>query len=371
MNASPLELLERAVNEAQKKAPSARNREIAEKVRVLGQRQVDVAAEYKLSQRRVSQICQQVAKWHSETRAWERGELDGVARRRAERVLRQEQLDQIVMRSMRAFGRSEQPLVTQRSGERPGGKWSEVSEREQRLDTSSLRVALRAVEQRGKLAEQREPEMDQDTEWVDWLKWNMASLAWFRREAVKRGDVPAGEDPQVLVERLVRELLTGTKPGPGEVPVDAAPAEPQTPLGKPAEAPEEALAEAPSNSNNRRGVEGYVEACVEELAAPPASAASAEPAARCDEPASAAGAVEGGEKFGGRRAPTESRDAVARDGVGSLWPQETPADGTALPAKDGGPLGAATRLERLLASRRLSPAMRRRLTERIERQGTG
>jgi len=216
----------------ERKPPSARNRQIADAVWVNGRTQVEVAAEFRLSQRRVSQICQQVEAWQAQTQAWQRGQTCGSEEKEVENELQKRQLTEIYRRSMRAFTRSERPLVSRRSrkcGE--DEQWSEEHEREQRLDTGSLRVALRALEQRSKLAPRHDPERRYTSDQhVQNLEWIAHILSQYRRDAEQRGEVPRGqESSSELVERLMRELLAGstesplagTKPGPGEVPQDA------------------------------------------------------------------------------------------------------------------------------------------------------
>ena len=227
------ELVERVVKASrERKPPSARNRQIADAVWVNGRTQVEVAAEFRLSQRRVSQSCQQVEAWQAQTQAWQRGQTCGSEEKEVENELQKRQLTEIYRRSMRAFTRSERPLVSRRSrkcGE--DEQWSEEHEREQRLDTGSLRVALRALEQRSKLAPRHDPERRYTSDQhVQNLEWIAHILSQYRRDAEQRGEVPRGqESSSELVERLMRELLAGstesplagTKPGPGEVPQDA------------------------------------------------------------------------------------------------------------------------------------------------------
>ena len=207
------ELLERAVQSArERKTPSERNRRIADEVWVNGRTQVEVAAEYRLSQRRVSQICQQVEAWQAQTQAWDRGQTCGTEEKQVENELQKRQLTEIYRRSMRAFTRSERPLVSRRSRKCAGDEqWSEEHEREQRLDTGSLRVAMRALQQRAKLTTRNEPGEGYTSDHrVRYLEWILQSLSRYRRDAEQRGDVLLGqESSDELVERLVRELLGG------------------------------------------------------------------------------------------------------------------------------------------------------------------
>jgi hypothetical protein len=209
------ELLERAVRSARaRKTPSARNQRIADEVWVNGRTQVEVAAEYRLSQRRISQICQQVEAWQAQTEAWERGQTCGSKEKEVENELQKRQLTEIYRRSMRAFTRSERPLVSRRSRKCAGDEqWSEEHEREQRLDTGSLRVAMRALEQRAKLAPRDHPDRRYTSDrHVQNLEWIVHILSHYRRDAEQRGEVPCGpESSKELVERVMRKLLAGSK----------------------------------------------------------------------------------------------------------------------------------------------------------------
>ena len=218
------ELVNRVVKASrERKPPSARNRQIADEVWVNGRTQVEVAAEFRLSQRRVSQICQQVEAWQAQTQAWQRGQTCGSGEKEVENELQKRQLTEIYRRSMRAFTRSERPLLSRRSRKCGGDEqWSEEHEREQRLDTGSLRVALRALEQRSKLAPRTDPERRYTSDQhVQNLEWIVHILSQYRSDAEQRGEVPRGqESSKELVERLMRELLLGKlEGGTGMLPV--------------------------------------------------------------------------------------------------------------------------------------------------------
>jgi hypothetical protein len=212
MNVPVKELLEKAVKGAhERKRPSERNLRIADEVRVGGRTQSEVAADFGISQRRVSQICRQVEQWFASP-GWLRGETCGQDEERAMEELTRRQLAEIYGRAMRAYARSERVLVTRRNGERKEGeRWSETSEREQRLDTGSLRVALRAIEQRARIDKRSTP-MYSPTEQgqVQYLQWAIGALAALRQTAEINGAVPRGPlDAQLVVEQMVRELLGG------------------------------------------------------------------------------------------------------------------------------------------------------------------
>jgi hypothetical protein len=193
-----------------RRRPSSRNLRIADEVKVNGRTQNEVAAEYGLSQRRISQICQQVDGYYCQTEPWERGEPHGTQYEASENELARRRLTEIYRRAMRAHARSEQPLASRRTRSCGGEEaWKESSEREQRTDTGSLRVALRAMEQATKLAQRSEPREGYKPEHRErYLIWVIDLLVRLRREAEQRGEVTRGpEDSEERVLRMVRELM--------------------------------------------------------------------------------------------------------------------------------------------------------------------
>ena len=351
-----------------RRPPSQRDQEIAAAVRVQGRRQVEVAAQFGLSRRRVSQICRKIEEWHANVPAWERGEADEESRPQTDRFLQRDQLTEIYGAALRAYARSEQPLVTRRSGKRGEQRWSDRSQRQQRLDTGSLRVALKAIEMQWKLADRPFKAEDEGKDEKGRLKivlsWIVQALEFVRKDAETRGAVPKTPGgPKAAVEQCLREFLgvpeegvhsrdpwsrSGSpRPdvGEGEAPAEpdlqsderegvgslwpnatldhgnAAPAKDSRPLGA---------------SNSSMG--SVWEAPSEALPATPAAATSDVAASTCSA-AAAAGSVLGS-------APKIEMGNVSqelpREGVGSLWPNTTLDHGNAAPAKDSRPLGAPT-----------------------------
>ena len=62
----PLENAPFAVRPVKRRIPSLRNREVFRQVKGIGRSQDEVAAEFRLSQPRVTQICEQVRDWISQ-----------------------------------------------------------------------------------------------------------------------------------------------------------------------------------------------------------------------------------------------------------------------------------------------------------------
>ena len=220
-----------AERNARKRRPSQRDQDIAAAVRVQGRRQVEVAAEFGLTRRRVSQICRQIEKWHANIPSWERGEVDEEQRSQPDRILQRDQLTEIYGAALRAYARSEQPLVTVRRGKRGEQRWSDRSQRQQRLDTGSLRVALKAIEMQWKLVDRP---FKKDDEGKDekgrlciLLRYVADVLEFVRKDAEQRGAVPqVPGGPMAAVEQMLRVLL-GVPEEKSEVREGEAPAEPE------------------------------------------------------------------------------------------------------------------------------------------------
>lgn len=200
-----------AERRARKRPPSQRDRDIAAAVRVQGRRQVEVAAEFGLTRRRVSQICRNIEDWHGSTAPWERNEPEGPRLHQIERVLQRDQLTEIYQAALRAYARSEQPLVTRRSGKRGEQRWSDRSQRQQRRDTGSLRVALKAIEMQWQLADRpfnEDEGKDEATRLRGYLLATAGMLEFVRKDAERRGAVPkVPGGPKAAVERMLREFL--------------------------------------------------------------------------------------------------------------------------------------------------------------------
>jgi hypothetical protein len=102
-----------------RRTPSSRNLEIYEAVMLQGRTQEDVAAEFDLSQGRISQILASVEGWRASTAAAERGELTPEERQRSEQWLARRRNDELYRRNLRAFDASDQPLKTVKTIEEP------------------------------------------------------------------------------------------------------------------------------------------------------------------------------------------------------------------------------------------------------------
>jgi len=127
-----------------KRKPSRRNMQIYEEVRVLGQRQDDVAQRHGVNQKRVSQICQQVDRW----RAWvqtspDREQMEAEQRRQTLLDVRKRN-EKLLLAALRQAGRPSQRLVTERRVTEGGQTTIDRTERELPIDSGWLSVALKA-----------------------------------------------------------------------------------------------------------------------------------------------------------------------------------------------------------------------------------
>jgi hypothetical protein len=381
-----------AERNARKRRPSQRDLDIAAAVRVQGRRHADVAAEFGLTRRRVSQICRQIEKWHLNIPSWERGEVDEEQRSQPDRILQRDQLTEIYGAALRAYARSEQPLVTVRRGKRGEQRWSDRSQRQQRLDTGSLRVALKAIEMQWKLNDRP---FKKDDEGKDekgrlciYFRCVADMLEFARKDAEARGAVPRiPGGPMAAVEQMLRMLLgvpeeksevggqeaevreseavvSGQRAEP-ELQHDRGAGEVSPPLAPPYREADASRSPGVLASNSSKG-------SVWE-APPEAPWETPAPAANDDDETSYAIAAAAGSDWGSapkieqgnvsREAP---RDRRAGDVSPPLAPPHREADASRSPGGAQIATTPPTRLERLLASsRHLSRGHRRRLESMV------
>lgn len=87
-------------------APSARDQQIFVQVEGLGRLQAEVAAEFQVSQSRVSEICKCVKQWRGRAKPWEAGELSRHEQARLDWYLERERLNEVIKLAMREFHKS-------------------------------------------------------------------------------------------------------------------------------------------------------------------------------------------------------------------------------------------------------------------------
>src|SRR5688572_26021838 len=144
------------------RSPSARDQEIYVAHKVQGRQQMELAAKHGLSKGRVSQIVKRVGAWRSD-RGPQQGELKNDQRRRLERQLERERIEELYGESLRLLKDFQKPATTNRKGERatvkgPKLDWWDQTEREvPNTRVQALKAALRAAEKLGELADREPP----------------------------------------------------------------------------------------------------------------------------------------------------------------------------------------------------------------------
>jgi hypothetical protein len=135
-----------------RRTPSSRNLEIYAQVKIRGCSQTQVAGEHKLTQSRVSRIIAQVEAWRGASPDAQ-DQLSVTQRCRHERWLAHERWEMIFQRSIEELAASHRTLTSERSGERDGKPFREVTKREQATSVQWMKTATKAAENLLKLAE--------------------------------------------------------------------------------------------------------------------------------------------------------------------------------------------------------------------------
>jgi hypothetical protein len=165
-----------------------------------------VAARLGLSQRRISQICQQVDRWRNSLR--QRSEEEAVA---AERKFAGQQLDQVYVQAIRELERS-QKVVERRHGMKAGKPWSVETIRDQPADAQWLRLALKAVERHAELDAMSRSSAAGDVP-SDRVELLLAELAELLARGSSEGSSSSSEAPQEVLRAAGRKRLTGSDLG--------------------------------------------------------------------------------------------------------------------------------------------------------------
>src|SRR5262245_19709770 len=183
----------------QKRPPSARDQAIYLDRQTRGCSQQQLAADNRLSQSRISQILRRVEQWRANLRPQAEGELDHAERQRLERWLERERQQAIYDRAIRAFDTAPRELKTTKEGQRGGTDYRETTIREQPPGTPLLRVAQRAADALGKIADKPPPPPVQceEAERAERHRQMQLTLYTLRREAEAAGKVAKTQyDPQ-------------------------------------------------------------------------------------------------------------------------------------------------------------------------------
>jgi hypothetical protein len=126
-----------------KRKPSPRNMQIYEEVRVLEQRQADVAQRHGISQRRVSEICQQVDAWHAWVQSAPNLEEIEKEMRRTALLQARKRAEQILFIAVKHVAKETEQLVTERRTIQGDRTTVDRTVRELPIDAEWLKVAQR------------------------------------------------------------------------------------------------------------------------------------------------------------------------------------------------------------------------------------
>jgi hypothetical protein len=184
--------------------PSERDLEIFAAVKVDCRRQVDVAAEFGISQSRVSQICRDVKLWRAGMGIG--AELEGRDQKVVEAWLDAQRLENLYEHTLELFRRSCQPKRRERKGANQHGEWHAETIDHPPGNLQCLRLASRLIELRWKMEEKCPQPSQQALARADESTLLMRLIS-MRHWAEVLGEVHRGEEPGKLVMRLLDELL--------------------------------------------------------------------------------------------------------------------------------------------------------------------
>ena len=192
-------------------SPGERDLQIYAAVRVDGRRQVDVAAEFGITQGRVSQIVRRVNQWRVGMGL--EAELERRDRKSVDRWLEQLRIEKLYEETRELYRRSREPRRRERRGKDQRGEWSSETLDHQPGNLQCLKFAGRLIELRRQLDEDPPPpdqSINSPRSRIDEYE-AFRLLVDMRNDAMRRGDVPADDDSEFVVRRLIREMI-GQKP---------------------------------------------------------------------------------------------------------------------------------------------------------------
>jgi hypothetical protein len=216
------------------RTPSSRDQEIYAKYNFEGRRQTELAADYGLSQNRISEIIRRVTAWKSSVDSAHQESPQDHAR--LLRQVQDERLNLICREAIRHFYDS-QTTITRKSGTRGDKPFEERTERTTSGNLQCLKVLLAATRELRQLAESDPPPTHQPTAY-DREQIMEEELVRLYEEAIAEGKVEPTENPAARIDRWLDSLLgetlpttdplisvPGSSPGPqhSEAPASAAP----------------------------------------------------------------------------------------------------------------------------------------------------
>jgi hypothetical protein len=196
--------------------PSERDLEIYAAVRVDGRRQVDVAADFRITQGRVSQIVRRVNHWRVGQGL--EAELERRDRKSVDRWLAHLRIEKLYEETMELYRRSCQPRRKERRGKDYRGEWSAESIDHQPGNLQCLKFAGKLLELSRQLDEDPPPP-DQSpssprSRVDEYEAYRL--LVDMREDAIRRGDVREGEISEYVVRRMIGELIGRKEQAPAD-----------------------------------------------------------------------------------------------------------------------------------------------------------
>jgi len=197
---------------ARPRRPSQRNQMIHASIRFAGRDQSEVAAEFGISQPRVSVIVRQVERWRRLHTPAELDEPHGAERQRLERWLARQRYETLYAHALRFLEHSQRDLMTMSDQWKEGShNASDQTRRSQRAEAQWMRIALQATKEMVELGEWDEPQEDANTERLGAVAGVVQLLTRVREAAVREGRVADEGQAQEAVERVLRQLV-GAEP---------------------------------------------------------------------------------------------------------------------------------------------------------------
>lgn len=208
-----------------KRRPSLRDQAIYRDYHVLCRTQAELAAEHKLSQRRIGQIVQRVEKWQATVCPGADGVPSLDEQQRLEWQLTRARLQEVYRRSLRHDDAQPRFVATVKTSASEGKKAVAKTVRQVRRNGQHLRSALRAAEDLARHNQQPPPKMP-DPHRDLWELESMVreGLCQLRRKAEDEGLVPKSREPVNVVLKWM-EALTGEWPNIVD-PQELAPGQP-------------------------------------------------------------------------------------------------------------------------------------------------
>jgi len=207
-----------------KRPPTARDQAIFLAYHVTARTQTELAEDYDLSQRRISEIIKRVERWRADLIPAAEGELEPKQQQRVDRWLVHERLRCVYDRSIRAYDTQALELKTTRKGDRDGKPFHDETTRQQPPNVQLLKVALRAASDMGKLEDKPSLDAPDPTNPRQGFWAAHALICELRRDARLRGEIAANNrNEAAYVMNRLNELLGKESASPADTESEGVP----------------------------------------------------------------------------------------------------------------------------------------------------